>query len=80
MSCWRDQPDKRPSFAELVPVIGTLLEEIAGYMDFSILTTNVDLQSTNYDHLESRTSAKSENLEYDHLEQHLWNEIVFQDN
>ena len=59
LKCWRDLPDKRPSFAELVPMLSSLLEEIAGYMDFSIFKCSK--HSEGYDHLESLKG-------YDHLE------------
>ena len=59
LKCWRDLPDKRPSFAELVPILSSLLEEIAGYMDFSILKFSE--YSAGCDHLESSKG-------YDHLE------------
>ena len=37
MSCWRESPKKRPSFAELVEALTATLEPLADYMDFSTL-------------------------------------------
>ena len=33
--CWTESPDKRPSFQELVERVNSLLEGVAGYLDFS---------------------------------------------
>ena len=33
--CWSESPDKRPSFEDLSQAINSLLEGVAGYMDFS---------------------------------------------
>ena len=33
--CWTESPDKRPSFQELVERVNSLLESVAGYLDFS---------------------------------------------
>ena len=74
LKCWSEQPEKRPSFADLVPALTALLEEIAEYLDFSIFSscetkTGYDHleRSTGYDHLEEKTPvAASEG--YDHLQ------------
>lgn len=52
--CWREEPEKRPSFAELVQTMTYLLEDIAAYMDFSILTNSEHPDFVNYDHLYAR--------------------------
>ena len=49
--CWSEQPEKRPSFAELVKSFTNLLEEVAEYMDFSFVSGE-ELKNTSYDHLE----------------------------
>ena len=64
-NCWKEHPEKRPTFAELVVTLTSLLEDIAAYMDFSVLTNNE--QAVNYDHLYARTRAESQ-AGYDHLE------------
>ena len=33
--CWREDPDGRPTFSDLVSTISESLEGLAGYMDFS---------------------------------------------
>ena len=64
-NCWTEQPEKRPSFAELVVTLTSLLEDIAAYMDFSVLANNK--QALNYDHLYAKAPAESQKG-YDHLE------------
>ena len=62
-NCWKEQSEKRPSFAELVLTLTSLLEDIAAYMDFSVIT-NYE-QAVNYDdHLNAAESQAG----YDHLE------------
>ena len=34
--CWKELPDKRPTFSELVTTISTSLEAIAGYLDLTV--------------------------------------------
>ena len=58
MSCWSEQPYKRPSFADLVFTLTSLLEEVAEYMDF----TTIGKEGKGYDQL-----GKIEG--YDHLEE-----------
>ena len=60
LKCWSEQPEKRPSFADLVPALTGLLEEVAEYLDFSILSSCAT--KTSYDHLEKST-------DYDHLKE-----------
>ena len=64
-NCWKEQPEKRPSFAELVVTLTSLLEDIAAYMDFSVITNNE--RAVNYDHLCAKAPAESQ-AGYDHLE------------
>ena len=33
--CWEESPEKRPCFEDLVKEINILLEEVAGYLEFS---------------------------------------------
>lgn len=69
-NCWREEPEKRPSFAELVQTLTSLLEDIAAYLDFSILTNNGCPGFVNYDHLYARAPSRDEAQKgYDHLEQ-----------
>ena len=45
-SCWNALPEKRPSFSELVAVIASCLEEMAGYLDLAALplTTECNME------------------------------------
>ena len=38
--CWEESPEKRPSFEDLVKEINILLEEVAGYLEFSAFSGN----------------------------------------
>ena len=64
-NCWKEQPEKRPSFVELVLMLTSVLEDIAAYMDFSVITNNE--QAMNYNHLYAKAPAESQ-AGYDHLE------------
>ena len=62
-SCWKEQPETWPSFAGPVLMLTFLLEDIAAYVDFSVIT-NYE-QALNYDdHLNAAESQAG----YDHLE------------
>lgn len=37
VECWKEDPNLRPRFGALVTEISTILEEMAGYMDFNSL-------------------------------------------
>jgi hypothetical protein len=63
--CWKEQPEKRPSFADLVLTLASLLEEIAAYMDFSVLANNE--QAVSYDLLYAKAPGETQKG-YDHLE------------
>ena len=50
--CWSESPDKRPSFEDLSQAINSLLEGVAGYMDFSAFSNESARAGTSgYDHL-----------------------------
>ena len=52
IQCWKEHPDKRPTFSELVHTISGLLTGIANYLDFSTQPakeSDVPLED-NYDH------------------------------
>ena len=34
-SCWSESPNDRPMFSDLVSSINTLIEPLAGYLDFT---------------------------------------------
>ena len=36
LHCWEEQPEKRPSFSELVVTIATLLEAVGGYLSLNV--------------------------------------------
>ena len=57
MRCWNHVPDERPSFGDLVVSLNTLLEGVAGYLDFSALSQANGGQAggeEGYDHLLKR--------------------------
>ena len=62
--CWVESCDKRPSFQELVQRVNSLLEGVAGYLDFSAFSGESQTAVQGYDHLEKSTANKG----YDHLE------------
>ena len=66
-TCWKEQPEKRPSFAELVRTLTSLLEDIAAYMDFSVFTNINEQAAVSYDHLYTKAPVESQKG-YDHLE------------
>ena len=39
-SCWKSEPDKRPSFSELVSALTHTLEPLADYLDVSTFSTS----------------------------------------
>ena len=41
LKCWSESSEDRPSFTALVQLLNSFLEEIAGYMDFSVLKQSV---------------------------------------
>ena len=74
LKCWSEQPEERPAFADLVPALTGLLEEVAEYLDFSIVSaceTKAGYdhleRSTCYDHLEEKTTVTASER-YDHLQ------------
>jgi len=53
LSCWKECTAERPSFSDLVVTISSLLEGIAGYLDFSVSPRGLNeaLTTSSYDHL-----------------------------
>jgi len=53
LSCWKERTTERPSFSDLVVTISSLLEGIAGYLDFSVSPRGLNeaLSTSSYDHL-----------------------------
>ena len=53
LSCWKERTTERPSFSDLVLTISSLLEGIAGYLDFSVSPRGLNeaLSISSYDHL-----------------------------
>ena len=41
LQCWKESPDDRPSFSNLVGKIDETLTAMAGYMDFNTFNLNV---------------------------------------
>ena len=63
LQCWNEHTDKRPSFSDLVVEVSKLLEDIAGYIDFSCLSNAFpDCEDGGYDHLHKNSN------DYDNLE------------
>ena len=52
--CWTESPDKRPSFQDLSQQLNSLLEGVAGYMDFSAFSSDLVCGAEGYDHLEKK--------------------------
>ena len=48
LQCWNEHADKRPPFSDLVMEISKLLEEIAGYIDFSSISANGPQDENSY--------------------------------
>ena len=42
--CWDGQPEKRPSFSELVIIIATMMEAVGGYLPLNV-TDKIKLAS-----------------------------------
>ena len=36
LHCWDEQPEKRPSFSELVVTIATMMEAVGGYLSLNV--------------------------------------------
>ena len=54
-SCWGTKPDNRPSFSDLVDLIGGLLSSSAGYLDLHIdnaLIAAEELSTTEYSYVD----------------------------
>lgn len=66
--CWKELPDKRPNFSELLITISTILERIGGYLDFSASPlTPVGSSGSDYDHLiVTITDVDDDNQEQTH--------------
>ncbi len=47
--CWKELPDKRPSFQEVVSSLNSQLEGVAGYMEF--FASPCESPKPHYDHL-----------------------------
>ena len=47
--CWTESPDKRPSFQELVERVNSLLEGVAGYLDFSVFSGESQIVKEDFD-------------------------------
>lgn len=41
--CWRDLPNERPAFTDLVTTISAMVGEIAGYLDLTATPLAVDV-------------------------------------
>ena len=67
--CWKELPDKRPAFSELVTTISTSLEAIAGYLDFTATPlTPAGHFDDGYDHLMvTITDVDDDSQEQDHI-------------
>ena len=61
LSCWKERTTERPSFSDLVVIISSLLEGIAGYLDFSLSPRGLNeaLATSSYDHLTEFDKAYS---------------------
>ena len=39
--CWEESPEKRPCFEDLIKEINILLENVAGYLEFSVFSVKI---------------------------------------
>ena len=63
LSCWKENPDKRPSFEDLVYTISNILKPLADYLDFSDLYCKEnDTDKNRYDKLEGSRYDKLEKM------------------
>ena len=46
-SCWSESPNDRPMFTDLVSSINTLIEPLAGYLDFNGISADDDNNNNN---------------------------------
>ena len=54
--CWMESPDRRLSFQDITVILNSLLEDVAGYVDFSAIcrgnmASANDCLAPGYDHL-----------------------------
>ena len=62
--CWKELPDKRPNFSDLVTAFSTILESIAGYLDFTATPlTPAENAGSGYDHLIVKITSVDDNNE-----------------
>ena len=63
LDCWKECATERPSFSDLVTKISGLLEDIAGYVDFSATPRKLDEAFTTQsrDHLTESGKDHSDN-------------------
>ncbi len=55
LSCWKELPEERPPFSELVQEMAKVLEGVAGYLDLNLVldcsNKDSDVMTNGYDHL-----------------------------
>ena len=61
--CWKELPDKRPAFSELVTTISTSLEAIAGYLDFTATPLTGKFENGYNNFIEGITDVDGDNQE-----------------
>jgi len=65
LGCWKECAAERPSFSDLVTKISCLLEDIAGYVDFSVTPRGLDEDCTTQscDHFTERGKDHRDNID-----------------
>ena len=51
MSCWSESPNDRPMFSDLISSINTLIEPLAGYLDFNGISDNFNNSMEDNDYI-----------------------------
>ena len=61
LQCWKENPEERPSFSELVSNVSQKLEAVAGYMDVVMFGVPQDSVL----HFENKAAIECEDKQYE---------------
>ena len=59
MDCWKEDPNERPSFSQLIPILEKMMTEDTPYYDFRQL----DEKQAYYNHTSAITTSKTAALD-----------------